>query len=259
MNLSLNTMMAAIASALACSAALGQHGGDVYLEQDYLGRICTGEIDDETGEVTHNTRVFGAEFGESPNFTNDPGFDSAIDAFTPGSTIGFTIRRALRAWDGADFDTIPAEQIRVKLGNLGPVLSPTDDTPVTGFALQVGSEGEFHHHLGYTLTDPAQPGIYLLELELWSGDGSLGTSRPFWIVFNQLDSEENHEAATEWVRANLAGCPSDFDASGFTDTDDFDAFVRAYEAGDFTADVDRTGFVDTDDFDFFVLAYEAGC
>ncbi|MCK6478543.1 MAG: hypothetical protein L6Q35_17140, partial [Phycisphaerales bacterium] len=64
---------------------------------------------------------------------------------------------------------------------------------------------------------------------------------------------------TEWVRANLAGCPSDFDASGFTDTDDFDAFVRAYEAGDFTADVDRTGFVDTDDFDFFVLAYEAGC
>ncbi|MCG3124253.1 MAG: hypothetical protein GIKADHBN_02705 [Phycisphaerales bacterium] len=30
---------------------------------------------------------------------------------------------------------------------------------------------------------------------------------------------------------DLCRCPSDFDKSGFTDTDDFDAFVRAFEAG----------------------------
>ncbi|GMV26867.1 MAG: hypothetical protein AMXMBFR58_28980 [Phycisphaerae bacterium] len=54
-------------------------------------------------------------------------------------------------------------------------------------------------------------------------------------------------------------CPADFDGSGFADTDDFDAFVRAFEAGGDDADFDGSGFVDTDDFDAFVLAFEAGC
>lgn len=54
-------------------------------------------------------------------------------------------------------------------------------------------------------------------------------------------------------------CRSDFDHSGFTDTDDFDAFVRAFEVGEVSADVDQSGFVDTEDFDAFVRAYEAGC
>ncbi|MCG3123858.1 MAG: hypothetical protein GIKADHBN_02286 [Phycisphaerales bacterium] len=65
--------------------------------------------------------------------------------------------------------------------------------------------------------------------------------------------------------ANLNGipdecdCPADFDGSGFVDTDDFDAFVRAFEAGTDNADFDGSGFVDTDDFDAFVRAFEAGC
>ncbi|HLO42482.1 MAG TPA: GC-type dockerin domain-anchored protein [Phycisphaerales bacterium] len=55
------------------------------------------------------------------------------------------------------------------------------------------------------------------------------------------------------------GCPSDFDNSGFVDTDDFDAFVLAFEAGTDNADFDGSGFVDTDDFDAFVRAFESGC
>lgn len=54
-------------------------------------------------------------------------------------------------------------------------------------------------------------------------------------------------------------CPADFDRSGFVDTDDFDAFVVAFVAGDDAADFDQSGFVDTDDFDKFVLAFEGGC
>lgn len=54
-------------------------------------------------------------------------------------------------------------------------------------------------------------------------------------------------------------CVSDFDGSGFVDTDDFDAYVMAFIAGDESADVDGSGFVDTDDFDAFVHAFEAGC
>ncbi len=54
-------------------------------------------------------------------------------------------------------------------------------------------------------------------------------------------------------------CPADFDSSGFVDTDDYDAFVSAFEAGISKADFDKSGFVDTDDFDAFVQAFEDGC
>jgi hypothetical protein len=54
-------------------------------------------------------------------------------------------------------------------------------------------------------------------------------------------------------------CRSDFDLTGFVDTDDFDAFVEAFEAGHPSADVDMSGFVDTEDFDTFVHYFELGC
>jgi pimeloyl-ACP methyl ester carboxylesterase len=63
----------------------------------------------------------------------------------------------------------------------------------------------------------------------------------------------------ERIRVTITRCPSDFDLTGFVDTDDYDAFVAAFELGDQSADFDGTGFVDTDDFDAFVIAYENGC
>ncbi len=245
------------ACALAGPALARPHAGDILLELDYLNRIRTGLADEDTGEPFHNIRVFAGEF--ISNFNNEPGMDSEVGAFPFPGTIGFDIRKALRKWDGATFDTIPEERIHIQLGNLGPVQTPLTDQIVPGFAMQVASDGEFHHHMGFTLEGPASDGLYLIEMELWSGDGSLGTSLPCWIVFSQNAAAEDHDAAIAYVLANLVGCPSDFDGSGFVDTDDFDAFVRAFEAGDFTADIDGTQFVDTDDFDAFVHAFEAGC
>ncbi len=54
-------------------------------------------------------------------------------------------------------------------------------------------------------------------------------------------------------------CPADFDNTGFVDTDDYDAFVHAFEAGGEDADFDHSGFVDLEDFTAFVAAFEAGC
>ncbi len=56
-----------------------------------------------------------------------------------------------------------------------------------------------------------------------------------------------------------AFCGADYDNTGFVDTDDFTAFVSAFEAGVDEADFDGSGFVDTDDFTAFVIAFEAGC
>ncbi|MCC6428635.1 MAG: hypothetical protein IT435_17675 [Phycisphaerales bacterium] len=54
-------------------------------------------------------------------------------------------------------------------------------------------------------------------------------------------------------------CPSDFDGSGFVDTDDFTGFILAFEAGADNADFDGTGFIDLEDYIAFVAAFEAGC
>ncbi len=62
-----------------------------------------------------------------------------------------------------------------------------------------------------------------------------------------------------WGLASIVVCGADFDRSGFIDTDDFTAFVLAFEAGTDNADFDASGFVDTDDFTAFVLAFEGGC
>jgi hypothetical protein len=69
-------------------------------------------------------------------------------------------------------------------------------------------------------------------------------------------------------------CPADFDETGFTDVDDFVAFVSAFGRGCVgpgegaegpdpacvkSADFDQSGFADVDDFVAFVRAFERGC
>jgi len=60
------------------------------------------------------------------------------------------------------------------------------------------------------------------------------------------------------VDASLA-CAGDFNADGFLDFTDFDAFVSAFESGDMNADFNGDGFLDFTDFDAFVAAFESGC
>lgn len=54
-------------------------------------------------------------------------------------------------------------------------------------------------------------------------------------------------------------CPADYNADGFADFFDFDAFIADFEAGRPCADFNRDAFIDFFDADEFVLAFEAGC
>ncbi|NUQ52342.1 MAG: hypothetical protein HUU19_06545 [Phycisphaerales bacterium] len=253
-------MVAAATLAIFAGSAMAQlHAGDILLYAQ-SNRIVTGQVNVDTGLPEPGVRVFQADFGESPNFTNDPGMDSDEGVFPPASAVGFTIRRALRKWDGLDFDAIPDERIQVKLGNLGPILTPLNDTPVVGFSLAANSFGKFHHHWGYTLLSPASSGIYLLELELWSSAG-IQTSEPYWLVFNQNDSQANQDAAFAWVEDNYlgGGCVADFNHDGFVNGDDYDAFASVFDIADPAADINHDGFVNGDDYDMFASAFDAGC
>jgi hypothetical protein len=86
---------------------------------------------------------------------------------------------------------------------------------------------------------------------VWVENGTL------YIAGTATNTAVNRTEATLW--SIPLGCFADFDGTGFVDTDDYDAFVAAFEAGDQSADFDHSGFVDTDDFDAFITAFELGC
>lgn len=242
------------------SPAMAQlHAGDILLAVNGRhDRILTGLVDPVTAEPGYNRRVFLATFDVAPNFTNNPGFDSDVGIFPPSSSVGFTVLQALRVWQNGNFDTIPPERIGVTFGPLGPVLTPVDDTPVVGFSMAVNSEGQFHHHPGYTLKSPAGNGIYLYEVQVWSNVGSIQPSRPFWMVFNQNSDPGLQQAAADWLVGNVY-CPADFNADGFIDPLDYNGFINSFEEGDIEADFNSDGFVDPLDYNGYINAFEAGC
>lgn len=253
-------MTAVAALTVWCLAPAGQaqiHAGDILVRADAWNQLRTGGID-EFGEPIRGLRVFPATFGEAPNFTNDPGFDSGEDTFTPGTSVGFQIVQAIRVWDSqsGSFDAIPQERISVRLGPLGPVLTPTTDQVVNGFSLIADGAGRFHHHLGYTLQAPAAPGIYLLRLALTSPQ--FATSRSFYMVFNQLSSASEHQAAVNWVSSNLA-CPADLNDDATVDFGDFLTFFNAFDTLEGAADINADDSVDFGDFLEFFNRFDANC
>lgn len=65
--------------------------------------------------------------------------------------------------------------------------------------------------------------------------------------------------STIYLVLGVNPCPADLDADGDLDTDDTQAFVAAFLAGDLVADFDHDGRLDLDDINAFVGAFLAGC
>ncbi|MCC6427206.1 MAG: S8 family serine peptidase [Phycisphaerales bacterium] len=98
-----------------------------------------------------------------------------------------------------------------------------------------------------------KPGLHAVRIEYFERSGAAGL----------IASYDGGGAVKQVIPTGMfqrpSTCPVDFDGSGFVDTDDYDAFVHAFEEGLQSADFDGSGFVDTDDFDAFVVAFIAGC
>lgn len=252
----------AAATAALAPVARAQHGSDIVLAVEN-GRIITGAVDE--GVPVFPERVFESEFGElgTPNVTTEPGFDSDNGAFPAGRLVGISVRKALRAWTGEDFATLPDERIQITK-NAVTIETPAADPPAGQIAGSIAlglasSSGRLHQHAAFRLTDPAAPGIYLLELQAWMGDAETGVSEPFWIVCAQGE-QPDHDAAVAWVEANFADpCIADFNGDGELSVADFTAFRNAYLAGDTAADLSGNGVLDVTDFTAFRIAYLAGC
>ncbi len=113
-----------------------------------------------------------------------------------------------------------------------------NDTPVGG-AQAAGAYGATTYPEGFLLFTSAAP---FNRIVLTVGPNPWGTN-------NFISDNFTIEAL----------CPADFDANGFVNGEDFDAFVWEFELGNAAADFDANGFVNGEDFDLFAAAFEAGC
>lgn len=242
--------------AAACRLAAAQpHGGDVLLTLDSVIRT-----NDDLGPQ----RVFASDMGEVlPDFTDEPGFDSAPGTFPVPLSIGFDVLDALRIWNGADFDQASPARMEVAFSTLSRV-TPETPSAVEGFSLPVGSNGEWHRHLEFTLLPPAGSGVYLLHLSLWSDHPTIGASDPFWIVFNNGADEPTHDAAIDWVREYLLppACDPDLNQDGNADQDDVSYLVNVIGGGDNPTGIDPDfnldGNADQDDLSALIDVVAGG-
>jgi hypothetical protein len=273
-------LLALIVCMAPCVHALAQHRVDCILTlspglaaaPDASQTIQTGFFLNVNDPAPTPIRVFEATLGSvAPNFTDTPGFDCLPGTFPVPSSNGFTILKALRKWNGHGFDilNLPGdEHIQITYGPLGPVRSPDCDIPTPGFTVQVGSNGEWHRHLEYTLTDSARTGIYLLKLQIFSTLTTISPARPIWFVFQQAnpptdpaDLQSQQDAAAAWVTMHLVPqlCDADFNADGHLTVQDIFDFLSAWFAGTLDADFNGDCALSVQDIFDFLNAWFAGC
>jgi hypothetical protein len=183
-------MIFCVAAILAATVA-SAHEGDVAI-QIIDNKIVVGDwiVD---GVSLEPCPVFAGRFndtGENPNWTDEPGFDSAKNTWTYPSSNYFNILGAARLWNGSNINTLASQRIQMSYGG-NSIVSPTDSSVVSGLSIGVSSDGSWHKHVGFTLVDSsytngfAADGIYVLPLELLSTNASLTKSDPFYIVLRQ--------------------------------------------------------------------------
>lgn len=192
---------------------------DILIAQD-AGRIVTGGYDfaalPDDPVVAPPLRVFGYDFGEvpgQPDFTEDPGFVSLPGAFPPGTSFTLHTLGELTYWDGlgaVNFGApVNAASLLLEKGSASVIAGAPGASLLIGSTPGAITGQDLHTHVEATLSGSpcVADGVYLLELSLSSPNG-LADSDPFWIVYGHGAGEEAHEAAMEWVGANLAPEPA---------------------------------------------------
>ncbi len=191
-----------VASLAGAVFADGPHEGDIFLGVQNF-RIVTGTLDN--GVPEWNVHVFGMELGEDlndPFYSEEPGFDNFAGTFTAPSSVGFNFARSIAKWNGSGFVDVANTMTATKAIGSDTLTATSGSGWAPGIMLPVEANGEWHEHYGWTLNgiggaDP-EVGVYRLALRMVSDDSSLTASNEFWVIVNNGDSEENHDAAIDY-------------------------------------------------------------
>ncbi len=178
------------------------------------------------------------------------------------STAAGNVSPGLARWASGDSPVISQQPESITTCPRGPA---TFSVSTAGYANEFGWQAEVSPGAWVSLAEGTlvHNGVTLAEVQgastasvTLSGVGHVGEMAG-GLALRCLVGNDCGRALSE--PATLTVCAADFDCTGFVDTEDFDAFVHAFEAGTDDADFDGSGFVDTDDFDAFVRAFENGC
>lgn len=238
------------------------HDVDVILEV-VDGVITTNRA--VSGGATEPDRVFDADmisfFGNI--VTDDPGFDTRLDAFPPFTVMSLDIAAPLKLWNGDGFDQVlPEHFLEIEFNNQTAQSPASEGVVVTGPLMNASEFGDLHNHADYFLMVDQAPGIYLGTLRFSSN--SVGDSEDFYFVYRWEPTsgdvpaaEAEQQVAIQWVRDNLLSdpCPTDFNGDGMTDSFDLSVLLAAW-GGD-GADFDGSGTTETGDLAILLAAWGA--
>lgn len=210
-----------VLSGLLAGSAVAGPEGDFGLSID-AGRLVTNSWDHDTSTLGEAERVFAGELAlvSGAVFGDEPGYGAPAGTFAGDGQVVFTLARALREWNGSTFVASTARLLIEDDGGAFSVWTPAaDGDPASTFFLPV-STAEVHQHYsnylyaGDQLT-PAGTGIYLLKLVASAPGLGLAASEPAYIVFKYGVSEEDHEAAIEYVETVIVPTPGVMALAGF--------------------------------------------
>lgn len=178
---------------------------DIHLSTDTRVRTGGADLDEMPVGIKPSLRVFGADLGEAPNpagFGDEPGFYA--DALSANVDVGFDFLDALRVWDGTDFDAAASESLTLSKGLDSATTPGTPNAFSPGFIFGASdSSGNLHDHMEFALSVPGSVGVYLLTLQMTADEPGVMASKPIFIVLNNGEDEEIHDAAVEYVESTI--------------------------------------------------------
>ncbi|MDZ4828591.1 MAG: GC-type dockerin domain-anchored protein [Phycisphaerae bacterium] len=225
--------------------------------------MVTGSISEGTPgkPLDEFVRVFAADLGEDPEFpfaATEPGFQSLPGRDTAGAIFSFDIPGQLLAWTGSTL--VPnASTFTIAFG---PASVTSSSGPVEGFSFAAQRSGLLHDHFDFTLNgmggaDP-EPGVFVLPLT-FAGEAPVYAPSPtLWLVFNNGQSEEEHDAVIQYSSLFLA-CGIDLTTDGVVDAGDIGVLLGAWGTDNAAADLTGDGLVGADDLALLLGAWGFKC
>ena len=198
----LSKLVASLALAVSLGHAQAQlHEGDVEMSIVSSKIVVNGHSAVQFGT---GFKIFEGDFGDlagGPFKTDDPGYDSEIGTFVPGTFITYNTVGSLWFWNGGTWGLAGAERVRLD-GNLGEesFFSGTGTSgDLTGLVGVAGNSGVVHEHLDMLVSRvggglPAI-GSYMFQLYLTGSD--LIASDTFLMVLNRGLSVDDFELSVQ--------------------------------------------------------------